>query len=126
MEILLKNDSEKDSCLSYIRFWVNSIISHTYSYITKSTAPIAFVGTRKDIVCDPSDQILYDSFSSSVTWPNVIENKDGRSTTGRTLFYFFPVNNLLGSKDISINQLMNSLDKVLDESVYTHKRLSLS
>ena len=33
MERLLQNELEKQSCLSHIRFWANSIVSHTYSHV---------------------------------------------------------------------------------------------
>ena len=131
MELLLQNDTQKELCLSFIRFWVNSIISHTYSASAQSTAPIAFVGTRKDTIHEASDhakinQILYNQFSSSVAWSNVVENSEGTSASGRTTFCFFPVNNKLSNQDPSMKHLMACLEKVMDESEYTHKHVPLS
>ena len=44
----------QDQCLSYMTFWMNSIIIHTQND-EGIVAPILIVGTRKDLVNDTAE-----------------------------------------------------------------------
>jgi hypothetical protein len=44
----LRQPEEREDCLRYIRFWLNSIAVHTRR-ADGSVAPIVLVGTHKDV-----------------------------------------------------------------------------
>jgi hypothetical protein len=68
MEWLAGGDAvQQRNCLDYLRFWLNSVVIHTLNK-KGETAPVAFVGTRKDTVTDPAvhgriSHLLYETFS---------------------------------------------------------------
>lgn len=126
-----KNPEEKQRCLNYLRFWVNSVIVHTSNELengTIATAHIAFVGTHKDVVPNIVDHknissILFDNFHGSAVWPYIIDNKFPRETTN---LVFFPVDNKLGRRDPVIQELMKAIEQVIDDSDYVHALKPLS
>ena len=131
MEWLVGGDDEtKDRCLATLKFWICSIVVHTYDHETKETAPLVLVGTRKDKVNNPADHhristILYDNFSSSLAWPSVVENDNGSGANGRVCLFFFPVDNVRGRSDPQVQHLLQDVEKVIDESDYVHKEQPL-
>ena len=115
-----KDDSIKEQCLEYLKFWMNSVVVHTLNTETNETAPIALVGTRKDKVSSPGDHqkistILYEAFSNSVAWPFVLENERAEGANGLTNLFFFPVDNTNGRRDPTVVQLMNLVEETIDK-----------
>jgi len=110
--------------MEYLSFWLNSVVVHTLNEQGK-TAPIVFVGTRKDKVCSPSDhqaisQIIYEKFGYNICWPHVIENTEGVNTNGQVSLCFFPVDNTAGRNDPTLRRLLQEIEKVIDGSDYVH------
>jgi hypothetical protein len=89
MEWLVNSDAiTSRRCLSYLKFWLNSVVVHTLNRELE-TAPIVFVGTRKDSIGKPSDHqkisvILHEAFHSSSAWSSVLWNKNGVGANGHT------------------------------------------
>ncbi len=138
MEWLVEDSPKKniEQCLDYLKFWVNSIIVHTSNTVAGSntvrTAPIAFVGTRKDIVSGDFQHkaissLIYDTFRSSIAWPNVIEYQN-MSCNGKDSYdlCFFPIDNTLSGLDPVANTLQAEIEKVIDQSEYVHKEQPLT
>ncbi|RYG98562.1 hypothetical protein EON65_51290 [archaeon] len=102
-------DVEKDNCLAYLSFWLNSVVIHTQN-ASGQTAPIAFVGTRKGMVSSPGQHeaistILYNEFSGSLAGPHIVENEHAKGRNRTTDLYFFPVDNTLSRKDPTSQKL---------------------
>ena len=132
MEWLSSNASMevKEDCLSYITFWLNSIIIHTQNE-KGEVAPIFFVGTRKDLVSSPAEHLqistkLYEVFSGSVAWPYVVENVGAEGPNGRTDLCFYPVNNTLSNHDVTMQSLLKKIEETIDSSSYVHVERPLS
>ncbi|KAJ1434190.1 hypothetical protein B484DRAFT_394161, partial [Ochromonadaceae sp. CCMP2298] len=94
------------------------------------TAPVAFVGTRKDTVSDPKQHgrisaLLYDTFSSSVAWPYVLENEHGVGSNGRTTLCFYAVDNTLSRGDPTTKQLLTDVERVISEAAYVKEEKPL-
>ena len=125
MEQLVSEDAAvRESCLSTISFWLNSIVVHTWNVETESMAPIVIVGTHKDIVNQQADherisQILHGKFCSSVAWPWIQENEETEAEGGLSLC-FFPVDNRKSRKDKSVIRMMKLIEDVIDKSDYVH------
>jgi hypothetical protein len=120
----------REDCISYIRFWLNSIIIHTQNE-KQEIAPIFFVGTRKDVVSSPAEHsnistTIFELFSSSLAWPYVEENHGAEGPNGKTNLYFYPINNTLGNRDSSVVKLMKKIEEKIDESSYVHVERPLS
>jgi hypothetical protein len=132
MEWLVGSDDEtRVSCLATLKFWVNSIVVHTFDATTNETAPVVFVGTRKDKITNPADHqristILFESFSTSLAWPSVVENEHAQGANGRARMFFFPVDNVQGRRDPTVVQLMECVERVIDSSAYVHEERPLS
>ena len=131
MEWLInEDDAIKTRCLDTLKFWMNSIVVHTFDPHTNETAPIVMVGTRKDKITKPAHHhristILYEAFSSSLAWPSVIENGNGVGENGRASLFFFPVDNVKGRADPQVIHLLQEVERVIDESDYVHQEQPL-
>ena len=131
MECLIHDDEEtRTRCLDTLKFWVNSIVVHTFNPQTTETAPIAFVGTRKDVVSNPAHHerisaVLYDNFSMSSAWPSVIKNENGIGENDKTEFCFFPVDNTKSRADPQVTHLLQDIERVIDNSDYVHQEQPL-
>jgi len=130
MEWLLSTEDIKLQCLAYLKFWINSIIVHTFDSNLGTTAPIALVGTRKDIIKDPGDHekistMLFEEFARCKAWPSVLENTEGQGTRGTTTFWFFPVDNTQGRDDPTVKRLLTVAEKAMDDDFCTHKLVPL-
>jgi hypothetical protein len=104
MEWLWEDASNKnfkpDECLSFLRFWLNSIYVHAQSplgYTGRDVAPIILVGTRKDKIFSPADhskisRLLYEKLHLNPAFEFVIKFKEGESHEGANRgLWFFPV-----------------------------------
>lgn len=103
---------------------------HTLDADTGETAPIAIIGTRKDKISSPADHqristILYDHFSSSLAWANVIENDTAEGANGRASLFFYPVDNLKGRADPSVVACLRDIERVLEKAEYVHREQPL-
>jgi GTPase SAR1 family protein len=117
-------------CISYLTFWVNSVVIHTLND-REETAPIIFVGTRGDLVVSPADHesistFLYQTFRSSIAWPFVLENSRTQGVNGTIDMFFFPINNRLGRKDANLIKLLQVIEDRLDVSDYIHEERPLT
>jgi GTPase SAR1 family protein len=122
--------AESEQCMEQIRFWVNSIVAHTFNKSTGNVAPIAFVGTRKDACSDATyhckiNNMLRDAFCLSIIWKSIIYN-EGEMDEINFPYCFFPVDNVKGRNDTSLQRLMACLEDVMDKSEYTHKQVPLT
>eukprot|EP01040_Poterioochromonas_malhamensis_P013083 gene13083-biopygen2861 len=128
MEWLSSNASMrvKDDCLSYITFWLTSIIIHTQNE-KGEVAPIFIVGTKKDLVSSPVDHLqismkLYEAFSGSLAWPYVVENVGAEGPD----LCFYPINNMLSNHDVAMQTLLKKIEETIDSSSYVHVERPLS
>lgn len=127
MEMMVSRDDRmRERCLQSLKFWINSIVVHSYDNVTKKTAKIIFVGTRKDQDCvaDPNthadiSRIIRDKFGNSLAWPEVCENR-------RENLCFFPVNNKLGRGDPTIKALLEAIEAELDDSDFVKEERPLA
>lgn len=131
MEWFTSQGPTQDKALRFIRYWLSSIVVHTYDVVARAAAPIVLVGTRLDLVCSPIDHenissILYDAFSDSLAWRSVLENENGRNSNGKTLHWFFPIDNTQGNSSAGMRNLMHVIHESINEAVYTHKKIPLS
>eukprot|EP01040_Poterioochromonas_malhamensis_P009616 gene9616-biopygen1868 len=120
----------KEDCLSYITFWLNSIIIHTQNE-KGEVAPIFFVGTRKDLMSSPTEHLqistkLYEGFSGSLAWPYVVENVGAEGPNGKTDLCFYPINNMLSNHDSTMQILLKKIEETIDSSSYVHVERPLS
>ena len=116
--------------MTVLRILFCSIVIHTLHADTNDTAPIALIGTRKDRITSPADHqristILYDIFSSSLAWSNVIENDTAVGANGRASLFFYPVDNVKGRSDPTVIACMKDIERVIDESDYVHQEQPL-
>jgi GTPase SAR1 family protein len=127
MELFLSKDEEKrESCMKHLKFWMNSIVMHTYDEVSGKTAPVAIVGTRKDKVSHFEDHerislMIYKMFCSSSVWSSLLLYiEDTRSLN------FFPANNTKWfSMTVALKRLLDSFVCILDKSDFVKKPVSL-
>lgn len=131
MEWMVSNNhSEKQSCLAYLSFWLNSIIIHTQD-ADGHIAPVVLVGTRKDKVPQMEQHLsisslLFNEFKSSVAWRDLIENEGIQTDSGKMDLCFFPVDNTSGRHDPTMAKLMKCIEAAIDASAYVHAEQPLS
>eukprot|EP01040_Poterioochromonas_malhamensis_P013778 gene13778-15192_t len=82
--------------------------------------PIAIIGTRKDLIGDFSDhekisQELEQLFRGSRLWPSVIKYSHKDSSKDLN---FFPVNNKKWRVSTAVNQLLEKIDRALNDAEY--------
>lgn len=121
----------RDKALRFMRNWLSSIVVHTYDSTTRSAAPIALVGSRLDSVAGPDDHesistILYNTFSESLAWRSVLENENGRNSNGKTIHWFFPIDNTKSNSSASMRHLMHVIHESVSMADYTRKQVPLS
>ena len=131
MEWLLEEGPAREQCLAYLKFWLNSIVVHTLDTKSGLTAPLALVGTRKDLVDKPSDHekisvLLFEIFSRSKAWSRVLPNTRGVGKNGTATLWFYPVDNTKGREDIALTQLTSEIENAMDSGPYTHKKVPLT
>jgi hypothetical protein len=137
MEWLLPSapEADKERCIKYLRFWLNSIVLHTYDTSTQvndKCAPVVLIGTHADIVSSPADHekishVLEQNFGSSLAWPFKIANHDGEGGRGRTILSFFPVDNKKGrDNDPKFQYMMRLIEERMEAAAYTHKNVPLN
>ncbi len=119
-----------DDCLSYMTFWLNSVIIHTQNE-KHEVAPVFFVGTRKDTVSSPAEHlristIIYETFSGSLAWPYVVEYAGAMGPNGKADFCFYPVNNTQSIEDVTVRELLKRIEETIDGSSYVHVERPLS
>ena len=126
-----KDEVEKERCLKYLKFWIDSIYMHTYSIKSDRCAPFILIGTHKDKVARSDqhhdvDHILNEAFKSSGAWCSKLENKEGRGKDdARSNLCFFAVDNKLGREDPVLMQAMSRMEKAMEEAEYTHTKVPL-
>jgi len=115
--------------IASLRIWVNSILIHTYNHDDKENAcacaPIAFVGTHKDVIDKSSShQIISEQlgalFKDVPIWKNVVFYKEQQFK-----YRFFPVSNVDGLKDPCIQHLIREINNTLSNSSHVKKKIPL-
>jgi GTPase SAR1 family protein len=125
MELFLSKEAEKrESCMKHLKFWMNSIVMHTsLDELKQRTAPVAIVGTKKDIICKTEDhkkisQILEDNFRLSSVWNSLLPIRELNG------LYFFPVNNVERSSLIgAVTQLLKASQSFLEATSFVKKKV---
>jgi GTPase SAR1 family protein len=127
MELFVSKDEEKrESCMKHLKFWMNSIVMHTYDEKSGKTAPVAIVGTRKDKISRLKDHekisiLLSEMFSSSPVWSSLL-----RCTDGSGSLHFFPVNNTKWFfTSAAVKLLLDSCVNILKDADFVKKPVSL-
>lgn len=128
--LVTDNAAEKETCLAYLSFWLNSIIIHTQDGNGR-TAPVVLVGTRKDKVTDPAQHeaisfLLFNEFKSSIAWRDIVENQSADGHNGKIDLFFFPVDNTAGRSDPTMQKMMKAIEDAIDASDYAHSEQPLS
>ena len=129
--LLAEDETEKERCLKYLQFWIDSIYMHTYNTKTERCAPFILIGTHKDRFPKPEDHhtidfILNEAFKTSNSWSFKLENKEAKGKSdARTTLCFFAVDNKLGRDDATLVQAMRCMEKAMDEAEYTHIKVPL-
>jgi GTPase SAR1 family protein len=135
MELFVSKDVEKrESCMKHLKFWMNSIVMHTYDEQSRRTAPVAIVGTRADLICESKDHnwislCLEEVFYSSATWNSVLINYYDRSSYHDGLvntengLCFFPVNNRRSSLNFSAIVLLETCMRFLEDASFVKKNV---
>lgn len=94
-------------------------------------SPIVIVGTRKDKVRDPAEHeaistLLYETYSSSIAWPYILEYAGASGANGKSDLFFYPIDNTLGRGDPALQKLLSAIENVIDESDYVHAEQPLT
>jgi GTPase SAR1 family protein len=122
MELFLSKEEEKrESCLKHLKFWMNSIVMHTYDEKSEKTAPVVIVGTRKDVISDPEDHdsvssILEKTFYPCAAWGSLLVSKPNG-------LCFFPVDNV--NLDVTVNHLLHVVHACLENAFFTKQEVPL-
>lgn len=122
MCLLVGDDDDRLKCLENIKFWINSIVVHTYDSDTDETAKMFLVGTRRDVVSTPElheniSELLRSAFHNvkmSIAWKNVVENDSNG-------LCFYPVTNTARDNDEILTSLKQHIDIAIEE--YGHVRV---
>ena len=130
MEWFASSASEdiKREASSFLTFWINAVVVHTYSDVDKSTSPILFVGTHKDVVSSVEEherisRLILNIKSNCAVEPVVITNRKGRSLTGTTLFQFFPIDcKVERNRDTALRQVLSCVDSIVSEQDYVTQK----
>jgi hypothetical protein len=82
-------------------------------------------------VSNPADHliistILHNQLSSSVAWSRVIENEQAEGRNGRCDLSFFPVDNVQGMEDKTLQKMLKCIESVLDKEPYVHAHVPLT
>lgn len=115
--------------MSYLRFWLNSVVIHTINNETGLTAPIFLVGTRKDTVSSVKDHVkisnlLTEKFKRHKAWASVIF--PDFSSSGGAPLCFFPVDNTRGRNDPEMLSLSSSIENTVKSMDCTQQNVPLS
>jgi GTPase SAR1 family protein len=141
MELLVsKDEEERESCMKHLKFWMNSIVMHTYDEKSRKTAPVAIVGTRKDKISRLKDHeristILAKTFISSPLWSSLLLYNPGDSPQP---LHFFPVNNtkwfslssgVVGNSKVhlmstALTQLLSNSTQLLEKASFVTQKVS--
>jgi len=116
-QIMDKDTETKDSCLLYIRFWLNSVWAHARRVDdngTVSCCKLILVGTHKDIVVSAEQHneiatIMANEFSMHPVWKFLVQCKGQELLDALS---FFPIDNTQASEDPVIQQLMNCVEEI--------------
>eukprot|EP01041_Mallomonas_annulata_P000465 gene465-868_t len=124
-------------CMAYLTFWINSVLVHTSSTDQNNddvhTAPIAFVGTHRDIVSDPNDHeiisnMLQKAFNSNIAFRNRIQyqSENLQNSNLNSNLNFFPIDNTNSQNDDVMLNLMKAVEEKLGTLDYVHEEKDLS
>jgi len=113
-------------CFYFIRFWLDSIAAHTWDDETQTGAPIFLVGTHKDKVERRVDheeisKRLFEEFGSHPAWRLVVPYK-GKQVSGLN---FYPVDNTKSRDDEVLCDLMEAMQRTIEEEAYVQKKVPL-
>jgi hypothetical protein len=106
------------------------VVVHTLNKEGK-TAPVLFVGTRKDLVASKTEHqnistFLFNTFHTNMTWRQVLLFHGGEGANGKADLCFFPVDNTLSRADPVMGRLLETIEKAIDDSDYVHEERPLS
>jgi len=126
----LRDEATRERCLEVMSDWLNKVVVYTYNETDKTMAPIIFVGTHKDLVDDPVvhgelSSILFNHFKRNIAFSFIIPNKEGETDKGRTLLYFFPVDNTRSREDKVTKQLLAVLEDTMIKSDSVNEQIPL-
>lgn len=143
MELLLSKDILKQQlCLQNLKFWLNSLFVHTYNPNLGKVTPFAIVGTRRDKFRFRADHLkisnllrdkfhdFFDKFGESLIsfsyeekglfdWSKSAEDQ-------LKVLPFFPIDNKKGLKSETLLQLLEKIQKSIEDGPYYRREVSTS
>lgn len=131
MEEFISNDTEtRRNSLNTIKFWLNSIVLHTYDHSNRCTSPWVLVGTRADRVTSLAQYTaisttLYEHFNKHLGWKSLLTNDRGMGSRGSCMLWFYPVDNTIGRDSIVVQDLMVAMESAIKQSPYSHQHCPL-
>jgi hypothetical protein len=126
---LANDDENRLKCLENIKFWINSIVMHTYDRDTDKTSKIFLVGTRKGAqeVSDVEShaeisKLLKETFHNyklNIAWKNFAEYELKN-------LCFYPLTNTQDDPDETLLSLRQEIDNVIEEYGHVNVERPLS
>ena len=118
---------QRATCMAGLRHWMNTVIIYTFNEETNSLPPLVIVGTAKDLVPNHETHAeisaaLYDALHNSKAWNFLVINKQD----GLTALNFFPVDNVQGRADPTIQHLLGVLETQIVDLPHVKRQVPLS
>ena len=131
MEWLLPGAPERETCLSFLNFWLGAVVMHAVDPTDGSIAPILIIGTHKDKVPDPEQheaisKLLDDLFQAHPAWSRVLRNRAAQVKSGLGVLWFFPVDSTRGAEDPGIQEVKKTVLGCVSDEKYVKAKVPYS
>lgn len=119
MSRMINDDEDRLKCLENIKFWINSIILHTYDRDKDRIAKIFLVGTRKDvqnvstaeshaIISELLEKTFF-NYKLNIAWKDIVEYE-------LKSLCFYPLTNAQHDPDETLIHLKQHIEKEIEQS----------
>jgi GTPase SAR1 family protein len=126
---MLEALNDRDKCMEYIAFWLNSTYAHVAS---KDDCSILLVGTHCDIVSDPQQHraisdALHSQFEQCSFWQCVRQPSppDTLSDSDDEGLCFFPVDNTGSTDTTGTTSVMETINMLAEQQVHAREEKPL-
>ena len=131
MEWLLPGAPERETCLSFLNFWLGAVVMHAVDPTDGSIAPILIIGTHKDKVPYPEQheaisKLLDDLFQAHPAWSRVLRNRAAQVKSGLGVLWFFPVDSTRGAEDPGIQEVKKTVLGCVSDEKYVKAKVPYS